>query len=272
MPALELPGARLAYETTGRASAPALLLVPAGVATLRMWDAQVDALAEDHLVVGYDPRGFVVARAAEAAPFANHADAIGLLDHLGIGAATLVGASRGGRIALDTALAAPDRVRGVVTIGSGPSGAPDLPLTDEEQRRFDEIEAIDLEQDAARYMRLEAELWAVGSGRTAAAVDPEFLQRARALNAPNVSHAADDGTIVPLEPPAYDRLGDIHSPALVIVGEHDLSSELAAYEHLLAQLPDATGVRLANTAHLPSVERPAEFRDILLEWLTAHGL
>lgn len=266
MPTLSVPGAELCYESAGRAAAPALLLLPAGIATLRMWDAQVDALAEDHFVVRYDPRGYGGTRHDEAVPFANHADAIALLDHLGIAGATLIGASRGGRIALDTALAFPDRVHGVVTIGSEPGGAPDL-LTDEEQRRFDEIEAIDLAQDAARSMRLEAEFWATGPERSAADVDPEFLQRARELNALNVSHAADDGTVVPLEPPAYGRLGDIRSPALVIVGEYDLSPELAAYDHLLAHLPDATGIRLADTAHLPSVERPAEFTRLLLDWL-----
>ena len=58
MPHLSVPGAELAYESDGRASAPALLLIPAGIATLRMWDPQVEALAADHLVVRYDPRGF----------------------------------------------------------------------------------------------------------------------------------------------------------------------------------------------------------------------
>ncbi|WP_022892863.1 alpha/beta fold hydrolase [Agromyces subbeticus] len=272
MPTLSVPGAELCYESAGPASAPALLLLPAGIATLRMWDAQVDALAEEHLVVRYDPRGFGGTRHDEAVPFANHADAVALLDHLGIEAATVIGASRGGRLALDTALAAPDRVRGVATVGSVPGGTPDQPLTDEEQRSFDEIEAIDLTQDAARYLRLEAEVWAVGFGRSAADVDPRFLQRARELNALNIGHVHDDGTVLPLEPPACERLGDIRSPALVIVGEHDLSEELAAHDHLLAKLPDATGVRIAGTAHLPSVERPEEFTRVLLDWLREHAL
>lgn len=272
MPTLTVPGAELRYESTGRASAPALLLIPAGIATLRMWDEQIDALAEDHFVARFDPRGFGGTRHDEAVPFANHADAMAVLDHLGIAEATVIGASRGGRITLDTALAFPDRVRGVVTIGSEPGGFPDLPLTDEEQRRFDEIEAIDPAIDAALLMRLEADVWAVGPTRTEAEADPAFVRRARELNAPNAAHATDDGTVLPLEPPAYERLGDIRVPALVTVGEYDLSVELAAYDHLLAHLPSATGVRFDGTAHLPSVERPEEFTRVLLDWLERHGL
>ncbi|MFC9559344.1 alpha/beta fold hydrolase [Agromyces sp. NPDC056965] len=272
MPTLTVPGAELHYESAGRASAPALLLIPAGIATLRMWDEQIDALAEDHFVARFDPRGFGGTRHDEAVPFANHADAVAVLDHLGIAEATVIGASRGGRITLDTALAFPDRVRGVVTIGSEPSGYPDLPLTDEEQRRFDEIEAIDPAIDAALLMRLEADVWAVGPTRTEADVDPAFVRRAHELNAPNAAHATDDGTVLRLEPPAYERLGDIRVPALVTVGEYDLSIELAAYDHLLAHLPSATGVRFDGTAHLPSVERPEEFTRALLDWLERHGL
>jgi pimeloyl-ACP methyl ester carboxylesterase len=272
MPTLTVPGAELHYESAGRASAPALLLVPAGVATLRMWDEQIEALAEDHFVARFDPRGFGGTQHDESVPFANHADAIAVLDHLGIAEATVIGASRGGRITLDTALAFPDRVRGVVTIGSEPGGFPDLALTDEEQRRFDELEAIDPAVDAARLMRLEAELWAVGPLRAEASLAPGFVRRAHELNAPNAAHATDDGTMLPLEPPAYERLGDIRAPALVTVGEYDLSPLLAAYDHLLAHLPNTTGVRFADTAHLPSVERPEEFTRVLLDWLERHGL
>jgi len=272
MPHLSVPGAELAYETAGRISDPALLLIPAGIATLRMWDQQVDALAERHFVARYDPRGFGGTRHDESVPFANHADALALLDHLGIERATLVGASRGGRIALDLALATPDRVTGIVTIGSGPSGFPDTPLTDEEQRRFDEIDAVDPASDPRRLVRLETALWAAGPLREEGDLDPEFVRHAHELHAPNVAHAADDGTMLPLEPPAYGRLRDIHSPALVMVGEYDISSALVEYEYLLEELPDATGHRFPDSAHLPSVERAAEFECVLLEWLGERGL
>jgi 3-oxoadipate enol-lactonase len=272
MPHLAVPGAELYFESDGRVSAPALLLIPAGIATLRMWDEHIDALAEHHFVARYDPRGFGATSHDEAVPFSNRGDALALLDHLGIPRATLVGASRGGTIALDLALDEPDRVAGVVTIGAGPSGFPELPLTEEEHRRFDEIDAVDPSSDAPLLVQLETALWAAGPRRVESDLDPGFVRRAHELNARNVAHANDDGTMLPLEPPAYGRLGDIRSPALVMVGEYDLSATLAQYEHLLDALPDATGFCFEDAAHVPSVERPAEFEHVLLDWLGERGL
>jgi len=54
--------------------------------------------------------------------FADRHDLIAVLDEVGATSACLVGCSRGGRIALDAALDAPERVTGLVTIGSTPGG------------------------------------------------------------------------------------------------------------------------------------------------------
>ena len=272
MPHFAVPGAELYYESDGRVSSPALLLIPAGIATLRMWDLQVDALAANHLVARYDPRGFGGTRHDPSVSFSNRADALAVLDHLGLERASIIGASRGGTIALDVALEAPERVAGIVTVGSAPSGFPELPLTEEEQRRFDELDALDPAVDATRLVRLETMLWAVGPLRREGDLDPAFVRRAHELNEPNVAHASDDGTVLPLDPPAFGRLGDIRSPVLVMVGEYDLSASLAQHRHLLETLPDATGFRLKDTAHLPNVERAAEFTRVVLDWLAEHGL
>ncbi|MFF2388386.1 alpha/beta fold hydrolase [Agromyces sp. NPDC058104] len=272
MPHLDLPGAELYYETSGPASAPALLLIPAGIATLRMWDEHAETLSADRFVVRFDPRAFGGTRHDESAPFWNHRDAISLLDHLGVARATVIGASRGGAIAIDVALHAPDRVAGLVTVSARVGGHHEVPLDAATQARFDEVESVDPAVDAAGMLRLETDLFAIGAGRGAEAVDPAFLARARELALPNIAHALDDGDMRPLEPAAAGRLGEIGAPALVLVGEHDLAPFLVQFETLAASLPAATAHRLAGTAHLPSVERPGEFSRLLLAWLAEHGL
>ncbi|WP_350348596.1 alpha/beta fold hydrolase [Agromyces sp. G08B096] len=272
MPHLIVPGAELAYEAHGRASDPALLCIPAGVATMRMWDEHLAELARTHYVITYDPRGFGATTHDAAVPFANHDDALAVLDHLGVARATLIGASRGGGIAIDVALAAPERVAGLVVVGSGASGFPDVTPTGAEQRRFDELDAIDPEAEPARLVELETRFWATGPDRTDEEVDPAFLRRAHELNAPNIAHAADDGTILPLDPPATGRLAEIAVPALVLVGDLDVSVMRARAAHLVAEIPGAETASFPDAAHLPTVERPAEFRRILLTWLDEHGL
>ena len=90
MPRLDVPGASLYYETQGDPASPALLLIHAGIATLRMWDPQVAALAAHHYVIRFDTRGFGQTT-TENVEFSNRADAAALLDHLGVARVTVIG-------------------------------------------------------------------------------------------------------------------------------------------------------------------------------------
>lgn len=271
MPHIDVPGATLYYETDGSVSAPALLLIHAGIANLRMWDPQVDALARDHFVIRFDTRGFGKTE-TENVEFSNRDDARAVLDHLGIATATLIGASRGGSIAIDLAIESPDRVTGLVTIGSGPSGFPEIELTDAEDALFDAIDSAFEAKDWHQVARLEVQLWVFGPLRREEELDPEFVATAYELNRVNVVHAEEEPTPLPLEPPAFDRVIDITVPALVTVGEYDLTPVLAQYEYLLTTLPNVTGCTFRGTAHLPNVEHPAEFTRVLVDWLAEHSL
>lgn len=271
MPHLDVPGASLYYETDGPISRPAILLIHAGIATLRMWDGLMPALAADHLVIRFDSRGYGQT-STENVPFSDRADALALLDHLGVSRAVLVGASRGGRIAIDLAADAPQRVTGLVTIGSGPGGFPDTELTDEEDAGFDALDDAYEAKDWHRLARLETELWCFGPAREQAALDAAFVEEAYALNRPNAAHGGEAPIVLALEPPAYDRVCDIDVPALVTVGEYDLSAALAQQAYLAATIPGAEGYIFSDTAHLPSVEHPLEFEEVLTGWLGRHEL
>lgn len=271
MPHLDVPGASLYYEAHGHVSQPALLLLHAGIANLRMWDPQIPALSRAHYVIRFDTRGFGQTE-SENVEFSNRADALALLDHLGVGRATLVGCSRGGTIAIDLAVESPERVAGLVTVGSGPSGFPDTELTDVEDARFDEIDRAFEAEDWHLLARLEAAMWGFGPLRREEDLDPEFVATAYALNRVNVVHAAEDPVSVPLEPPAYDRVVDIDVPTLITVGEHDLSEVLTQYEYLLGTVPEASGCVFRGSAHLPNLERPADFERVLLDWLAENDL
>lgn len=271
MPHLEVPGATLLWESDGHASAPALLLVHAGIADLRMWDPLVPALAEDHLVIRYDSRGFGGSRTDDV-EYDERADALDVLDHLGVERATVVGCSRGGALALDLAVAHPDRVAGVVAICPGLGGFAYPALTEEEDRRFDEIDAVLTTGDLERVARMEAELWAFGPARDASSLDPAFVDRVRELATGRAGHEHEHPRPIPLDPPASERVVDIAAPTLVAVGAHDLSESFVVYEHLVTTVPGADGAVFATAAHLPSVERPEEFLRTLRPWLAEHGL
>ena len=112
---LERPGARLVYEVAG--DGPAVVFIHGFGLDMRMWDPQAGPLAARFRVVRYDCRGFGASGPLDPAVSYTHAgDLVALLDHLDIGDAVLAGLSFGGRVALQAALAAPDRVRGLALL------------------------------------------------------------------------------------------------------------------------------------------------------------
>src|SRR4051812_9090057 len=157
---VEYPGTKLYYEVDG--DGPALTFVHAGVAHLRMWDAQVDEFKDRYTVIRYDERGFGQTN-TEDVPYSNFDDLRRLLDHLGVEQTHLVGNSRGGMISLDFALEYPDRVRSLTLVGSGIGGFDndDPALTP----IFEEIERLWEAKDYPQVVELETQMWTDGPGQ-----------------------------------------------------------------------------------------------------------
>lgn len=265
--------ARFAVWDHGDQSAPALLLLHAGNAVSSMWDSIVPALLPDHRVVRYDARGF-----GQSSPVTGHYrgsdDPLAVMDELDIPRATLIGASFGGRVALDTALSAPDRVSGVVMMGARPSGAP-FHLTAAEQALSDATDEAEAAEDWTRRAEQEVDVWSVGPTRRREQVEPGFLAAAIRQAHEHVellktypSAYSDQG-----EPPAFARLRELASPLLSVVGEHDLAA-IRSTQSETVRLAGAGGraVRIADAAHFPSVEQPAAVLAALLPWLREHAL
>jgi 3-oxoadipate enol-lactonase len=251
----------LAHEVAG--SGPALLLVHAGIADRRMWDDQVEPFAEaGWTVVRADLPGFGETPLPDR-PVALWAVLRDLLDHLGVERAVVVGCSLGGRAAIDLALAAPDRVRALVLVGSGLAG-----------RRFqepalfelwDRSEAAAERGDLQAAARVEVDTWVVGMGRDREAVDPEVRRRVAEMLL--VAYAHGEADLEESDPPAAGRLGQVAAPTLVLVGTHDRPDIHAIADALAGGIPGAERVDLPGTAHLPNMERPEEFNRVVLEFL-----
>jgi len=265
VPIVEVPGAQLSYDVAGDPAAPAILFVHAGVATRAMWDPQFDDLARDHYLIRYGESP------GDDIEFADRHDLIAVLDALGVSRATYVGASRGGRIAMDAALDEPDRVTGLVTIGSTPGGQDQDGATELEFTMLAQMKQASEAGDVDTLVRIEVAYWDLGPTRDVDDVDPAFLQRAIELNV-GAAHWDFAGLDQPLDPPAVSRLHEITVPALVVVGELDVTESQLGYQLLIDGLPHAEGLRFADSAHLPSVERAEQFTSRLRAWLAAHAL
>ena len=262
----EVNGASLYYETVG-AGEPVVLL-HAGIADRRMWDRQLEAIAERYRVLRFDRRGFGRSSLTDG-PYAHHEDLRGLLDGLGIERASLVGCSMGGAAAIDFALRYPERIRAMVLVGSAVSGAE----SDEPPpKEWDELVAADEAGDLERVSELEVRIWVDGPYRSPEEVDPAVRDLVREMNLIALrSEASGLGEERPADPSAAERLGEIQVPSLVVVGALDRPEIVARSEALARHVPRARKVVMDGTAHVPNMERPQEFNEAVLAFLAEAG-
>lgn len=113
-----LNGIRIYYEDRGHG--PALFLLHGGVGNGMQFDQQVPVFAQSHRVIVPDAcaQGRTSDRADSLTYHAMAEDVIGLMDHLKIKQADIMGWSDGGVTALDVAMNHPDRVDHIVTFGA----------------------------------------------------------------------------------------------------------------------------------------------------------
>lgn len=250
----------MAYDTAGPAEGDLVLLIHAGVADRRMWNGQWERLAERFRVARADLRGFGDTP-MPGGKFSYVEDLVELIAELGGGPAAIVGSSFGGRVALATAIAHPELVRRLVLLCPPWPEVPVTPDVEAFGAREDELlEAGGV--DAA--VELNVSTWLGPDAEPAVAE----LVRAMQRRAFELQLAADS---LPEPPePVWPELDPAFAtqPTLIVSAAHDLAWFTLVAVHLAAKMPDARHVHLPWAGHLPSLERPDETTDLLLDALT----
>lgn len=257
----------IAYERAGPAGGTPVVLVHAGIADRRMWDALWPTLTEHHDAVRLDLRGFGDSTAPPPEALSPVDDVLETLAELGVGRAHLVGASFGAGVAVEVALARPDAAASLVLC---PPGGSLLAEATADFRAFVHTERAALERgdlDAAAEANVAA--WVVGPRRTEADVDAAVVDLVRRMQRQAFEVSAGWGDVEEREPDRdpLDRLGEIAVPTLVLVGGHDLETTLDAARRVTDGITGARRVDWPDVAHLPSLERPDAFAALLLEWV-----
>ncbi|MGV9888793.1 alpha/beta fold hydrolase [Streptomyces sp. NPDC003395] len=225
-----------------------------------MWAPQLAAFAPSRRVIAPDLRGYgaspVVPGSTPLDVFAR--DVEELLDELKVERCVLGGLSMGGQIAMACYDRFGDRVRGLVLAGTFPAAETpegkvgrnamaDRLLREGLRGYADEV----LEKMVAPY---------------ADDAVKAHVHRMMTATSPEGAAAALRGRA---ERPDYrDLLTRVRVPALVVVGEDDTYTPVADAEAMHAALPDSTLTVIARAAHLPNLERPAEFNAALEAFLT----
>jgi 3-oxoadipate enol-lactonase len=250
------------FELSGAAGAPVVMLSHCLGSSAVMWGPQLPALEPHFRVLRYDIRGHGGSQTPPG-PYTLEAladDAVALLDALAIETVHFVGLSLGGMIGQMLALAHPERLSRLVLC----STSAEIPAAAQP--------VIQERIDTARREGLAA----LVEGTLARWFTPPFLKR----NPPEVQAIRRQFLATPVEGYAactealrglktLERLQEIDRPTLVIVGEDDPGTPLAASQAIQARIPGAQLAVIPKMLHLNNIEAAERFNRHLLEFLSA---
>jgi len=218
-----------------------------------MFAPQVDALAGDYRAVAFDFRARTDQYATDYDLWDLADDTAALLDGLGIDSCVLVGMSMGGFAGLRFAARYPERLDGIVLLGSG-AGAE----AEADRRAYRAM--IERGREAGRLVEASIEGSAdVLFGETTVRERPALVERwtDRWRTYPVEAVAGELGSWIDREP-FFAACRDVDVPALSVHGEEDAAIDPAEAERTAEALgdPDARVERISSAGHSANIERP----------------
>lgn len=242
---VDVNGVHMYYEVYGEGSP--LVLLHGGVMTIELdFAALLPELVARHTVVAVEMQGH--GRTADTGraitPAALASDVVGLLDHLGIDRAHMLGHSLGGGVALELAVSHPDRVRSIVPMS----------ISVRADGTHEEI------TDPNKH---------VTSTRMPTPQDFADMTEAYKRLSPHPEHFDDfvamlSGVASQLEGWTDEQLAGVTAPTLLMIGDNDFTT----VEHgalMLRLIPGSQLAVLPGTTHMTITRRP----DLVIPMLTA---
>ena len=259
---VEIPGSNIRSLVAGEGSEPVICLHGLGSNKASFFET-VSALTPDHTVHAIDLPGFggssKPARGAYDAPYFARA-VLGYMDAMGLDRAHLVGNSMGGRIALEVALADPDRAITVSLLAPALAFRKRRELVPLVKLARPELAAIPHPMRAARVRAYFWGLFAQPERLDPAAADvaaDEFCRTYRSRSARIAFFAALRN--IYLDAPhgtrgLWTRLATLRPPALFVWGDSDRLVPAGFSRHVAQAVPSARQVILPECGHVPQVE------------------
>jgi len=259
---IEVKGIRINYELSGKKDAPLVVLSHSLASSMVMWNPQLELLESHFRVLRYDMRGHGKSEAPDGAYTLDQlaADVIGLLDALNIHFVHFVGLSIGGMIGQCLALDYADRLKSLTLCDTAPV------IPEEAKPLFEE--RLHRARDKGLQALVEETLgrWFTQAFLKRNPAEVEMI-RNQILATPLTGFIGCSKAILDLN--YLDRLSEIILPTLIIVGEDDPGTPVAASAAMHEHIQNSKLVVLPAAAHLSNIEQAQAFNAALLDFLLA---
>ena len=250
------------YTTSGKLEGLPVVFIHGFPFSQEMWKPQVAAFSSEYRVVTYDIRGHGKSKVGDGQYtlelFVD--DFFGILDHLNIERAVVVGLSMGGYIALRAIERNPEQFRALVLCDTKSEA-------DTDEGKLKRAASIKLVKTEG------VKKFAAGFVKSVFAPEtfkkkPEivrFLQKIIEKNSP----VAIAGTLLALAARTDTTLSlpKINVPTLIIVGEKDTLTPVSAAQSMNERIARSELHVIPNAAHLSNLENPEEFNQLLMNFL-----
>ncbi|MNX21668.1 putative non-heme bromoperoxidase BpoC [compost metagenome] len=255
MPYADVNGQKIFFEDTG-GSAPVVIFSHGFLMDRDMFAAQVEALRSRFRCIAFDQRGFGQTL-SNGAPFTywdSAQDLLGLMDHLEVGQATLVGQSQGAFISMRAMLIAPHRVNSLVLISTR-AGLD----TDEQNNNFRRL-ADEWSLNGSSNVQQMLSRLLISDDEYASPWTAKWSTSSRDSLALPVAALVGRDDLTP-------HLTNISVPTLVIHGTADIAIDVLHGRQLAAGIANARLVEIADAGHAPPLTHALQTTQALLTFL-----
>lgn len=233
----------------------------------KMWNfpgGQIDALSATHRVIAYDIRGH-----GESEVGGGHYsielfvdDLFALMDHLNIPKAILCGLSMGGYIALRATERNPERIIGLALCDTK-SEADGNEAKIKRANGIKFVQTNGMKYYAQDYVKI---VFAQASFES----HPEAIKTIQSI-VERTAPTTIFGTLLALaaRTDTTASLANIKCPTLILVGEKDTVTPIAAAQSMKDKIPGSTMVVIPKAGHVSNMENPTEFNKHLVEFVSS---
>jgi len=258
-----LNGININYIVAGEGEA--IVLIHGHPFDHSMWQPQIDAFSDRFKVIVPDLRGYGKSNLPETSTtrFEDYAtDILLLLDVLGVNSFHVAGLSMGGQLAMETYRQAPSRVKSLILADTFASlDTPEAKKARNEGADRMEREGMGGYASESIHKMIKAEHVttmpevAAHVMRMMTSTNPKAAATAMRARSERIDHLTE-------------VLPKIEIPVLVVVGRQDEFTPVAKAEEMHAALKNSKLIIIEDAGHMPNLERPGKFNEIVLEFLS----